>query len=437
MTGTPTSAETSKASTKEAAQLTAAAVRLNWHRLSITIAINHACVTTPLIYATSLLNEKVGYYGSALLYISTCLSSLFVSIPVVMTVGPRSALFLSMLLYSAYVGLFALATVMNSSPMAQGLVFLPASCLGGIAASMLWTSQGGYLGRSVSALVETSQCDLQSATSKHASIFAVYYLMFEVAFKLFSSVALQLNFRPWIIFTVCLVCGIGTSFGTFTLLNYASAPGAKRPSACAKLTTALKLWRDPAIWCLSPTNLAFGFSAAFLNGYVNATYTKVQLGKEFVGYFSTITAFLAAVFSQLFGMAAVRLGQKGPFVLIGSVCFLAIPALVLIFGLDGWHYALIVPYILQGCGRAVYESTNKGIFADFFPGAASEGAFANQMMQSTLSFTLAFFFSASLPRSALAGIIVALAGVTFPGLLLAHHLRRGRRTEEAAAGDCA
>jgi len=286
--------------------------------------------------------------------------------------------------------------------------------------------------------METAQCDRQTATSKHASTFAVYYLMFEVAFKLFSSIALQLEFKAWIIFVACLACGVASALGSFTLIDYGLAPGVERPSACAKLTAAVRMWRDPALWCLSPTNLAFGFSAAFLNGYVNALYTGPQLGKHFVGYFGTTTAFLAALFSQLFGMAAVRVGRKGPFVLIGSLCFLAIPVLVLAFNLEGWRYFLIVPYVLQGCGRAVYESTNKGVFADFFPGGQAEGAFANQMMQVTLSFTLAFFFSASLPRSALASIILLLASVTFPGLLLAHQVRKWQaalqRGEEGKAG---
>lgn len=438
MAAASASADTSKGAAGDAGALTAAAVRLNWHRLSVFVSINHGCVTTPLIFATTLLHEQVGYYGSALLYISTCLSSLFVSIPLVMTLGQRGALFLAMMLYSAYVGLFALASAMTMGSIGQWAIFLPGSCVGGVAASLLWTSQGGYLGRSVSSLMEATQCDRQTATSKHASTFAVYYLMFEVAFKLFSSVALQLEFKAWIIFLVCLVCGVTSAFGAFALIDFGPAPGAVRPSACAKLTTAVRLWKDPALWCLSPTNLAFGFSAAFLNGYVNAMYTNPQLGKEFVGYFSTATALLAAIFSQLFGMAAVRVGMKGPFVLIGSLCFVAIPLLVLIFNLDGWNYFLIVPYVLQGCGRAVYESTNKGVFADFFPGAASEGAFANQMMQVTLSFTLAFFFSASLPRSALASIILVLAGVTFPGLMLAHqvrHLQQSKQKAEDRAAD--
>ena len=34
----------------------------------------------------------------------------------------------------------------------------------------------------------------------------------------------------------------------------------------------MALWRDPRIWLLSLTNLTFGFSAAYMNGFVNRHY---------------------------------------------------------------------------------------------------------------------------------------------------------------------
>jgi len=412
-----------------------AAIRLNWHLTSVLFSVNHGCATTPLIFATSLLDKDVGYHGSALLYVSTCLSSLFVSVPIILTMGQRGGLFLAMMLYSVYVGCFALATVMPMGSLGQWLVFLPASCVGGMAASLLWTAQGGYLDRSVRATMEATQKDRQSITSKHATVFAVYYLVLEVVFKLASSIALRNEWRPWVIFSVCLIVGIASALGTFTLRDLSSADtGAAKPRFAGKVLAAVGLWSDPAIWCLAFTNLAFGCSAAFMNGYVNATFTEPQLGAEYVGYFATSTALVAALFSKLFGAASARLGRKGPFLLIGSLCFAAIPALVLSCGLDGWGVWLFVPYVLQGCGRAVYESTNRGVFADFFPGARSEGAFANQMVQATLAFAFCFFFSASMARSALAGVILALAVATFPGYLLAQGLRQRQQQAQQREG---
>lgn len=69
-----------------------------------------------------------------------------------------------------------------------------------------------------------------------------------------------------------------------------------------------------------------------------------------------------------------------------------------------------VLYVLQGVGRAVYESTGKGVFADFFPGDAA-GAFANNMLQNATAFALCFFLSDHLK----AGGSVAHAG-NVPGV---------------------
>jgi len=403
----------------------ATGVRLNWHRVSFIVALNLGAGMSPRCFATSLLDEDVGYYGSALLYVSTCLVSLFVSCPVVMTLGQRRGLSVGMFLYSVYDGLFALATALPRGSVGQWVVFLPASCLGGLAASLIWTAQGGYFGRSVAALAEATEMVRQNASAEQGSIFAVYFLIFEGCFKLMSAYALSKHLPPVLIFAACLLIGVATSLGAFTFADLGgnSAAGVSRPSTREKLLNAVRLWSDPVLWCLAPTNLTFGFTAAFLHGYVNANFTKPQLGSEYAGYFAAAVAFLAAVLSQGMGFASVCAG-KGCFVLLGSACFLAIAGILLMADLSNWGLWLVVPYALQGVGRAVYESTNRGVWADLFPGAKSEGAFANLMVQTTLSVALTFLFSAKLPRSVLAAMIFSLAGAALPGYLLAHHLRR-------------
>jgi hypothetical protein len=443
---------------EKAGKLSATAVWRNWHLMSVLFAINHGCVTTPLIFATSLLSEDIGYAGSALLYVFTCIGSLFLSVPIVTAIGQRAGLVVGCGLYSVYVGSFAVAAFLPMGSSGQWLSFLPGSCLGGIAAAVLWTSQGGYLDRSSAALLaaEASEADSdgedtddpedavaarQRATTEHAAVFAVYYLAFEVVFKLASSFALKFKVEPWLIFSGCLVFAVASTAALLWIRDLGQADSSTKAageSACSKvagrLLRTVSLWKDPVLWCIAPTNLAFGFSAAFMNGYVNATYTKPQLGADFVGFYATATTLTAAIASRLFGTLANRIGSKGPFMLVGSVAFCLIPLLVLVFGFEGWRYYLVVPYLLQGTARAVYESTSKGVFADFFPGPLSEGAFANQMVQSTMSFALCFFFSSLLPRTVLATIVFCLAILIFPGFLLASRLRL-ERSEDGGDGD--
>merc|ERR1712224_1069917 len=103
------------------------------------------------------------------------------------------------------------------------------------------------------------------------------------------------------------------------------------------------------------------------------------------------------------------MGTKMPIVVIGSICFLGIELLSFVqlpcpdtgphagecLGPGGWGWGIMIFYVLQGLGRGVYESTNKGIFADTFPGGKGIGAFANCMMQNTLSSTAGFVLGAA------------------------------------------
>merc|ERR1719436_1582311 len=54
----------------------------------------------------------------------------------------------------------------------------------------------------------------------------------------------------------------------------------------------------------------------------------------------------------------------------------------------GWPMMIAI-YLLQGNGRVVYESTNRAVFADFFPDTKA-GAFAMFGVQSGLSGMIGF-----------------------------------------------
>merc|ERR1711908_261521 len=128
-------------------------------------------------------------------------------------------------------------------------------------------------------------------------------------------------------------------------------------SICGKALSAVQVWRDPKIWLLQCTNLTFGFAAA-------------------------------------------RVG-KGPVVALGAASFILLGVLSRWVGNPAtWGAGVLIFYALHGVGRAVYESTNKAIFADFFPGEKSTGAFANVFIFSTGSSTVAFILGATEEASA-------------------------------------
>jgi len=392
------------------ADLSAGELRANFWWMSVCFAVNHGTVTTPLVVATSLLGKDVASIGNGVLYSFTLLASLFLSAPMVSTVGPKASLITGMVLYCIYVGGFALAAFFSSVEALTWLFFVGGSVCGGVAAGVLWTAQGGYFASTATQLAAATGQSREAMTGALSGQFAFVYLIFEVASKLGFSGLQRLNIQPALIGVVYLLLGGLATLCMTRVYRLQSQSAAVSP--LAKVWAVTSLWSDPLIWLLSPTNLTFGFAAAFMNGYVNANFASKELDKAVVGLLAAITAATAAVLGQAFGLLSSAAG-KGPVIILGALCFMCIPLCLFVLNCcGGWGWWLICLYLLQGSGRAVYESTNRAMFSDFFTGPATEGAFANCMFQSSVSFALCFFLQTVLDGRTLAGIVLALAAVT-------------------------
>merc|ERR1712050_324737 len=117
------------------------------------------------------------------------------------------------------------------------------------------------------------------------------------------------------------------------------------------------------------------------------------------GFLGAIICLVATISSKAYGVISNRLASKVPVLFFGSCCFKMMGLLTFVTwpngkGPGGWGWGIMVFYVLQGLGRGVYESTNKGVFGDTFPGAQGTGAFANCMMQNTLASTIGFVLGA-------------------------------------------
>jgi len=408
----------------EPSAVEAAALRANWNWFAMMFAINHGVVTTPLVISTSVLNESVGYIGNALLNISTVASALLLGATVVNAAGLRGGVLFGMGFYCVYAGLFVIAAIAKGAVAVQWVTFCAGSVCAGVAAGVLWTAQGGYFSRTVDLILQHEpESDRAALSAKLAGQFAFVYLGFEVAAKLLWALLDWVGIPGWIIAILFTLIGVAS----LLLQTRARAlPTAQAPANwTSKVKAAASTWRDPIIFLLGGLNVTFGFCAAFMNGYVNANYTSKQLGSFAVAMLAAFTALTAAVMSKLFGPLSARIG-KGPLVFLGSFCFLCIPLSIFLVGCcAGWGWWLVVLFFLQGTGRAIYESTNKGVFTDFFPRPEdSVGAFANVMLQVTLAFALCFFLSGSLQGKTLGLIVVVLALLTPLGFVSAKQLRR-------------
>jgi len=392
--------------------------------MGLWFAVNHGVVTTPLAVATATLGNELGTVGNGTLYAATLLSSLFLGAPLVSSLGSKGGLLLGMLFYCIYVGCFAAAVASSPGAWLQWALFLVGSGCGGLAAGVLWTAQGGYFASTADGLAAATGQERQQATAGLAGSFAFVYLALEVASKVGFSVLQKVQLDLGLIALVYLVVGVASLAMMAGIIDFRTETK-EEVNPLSKLLSATSLWSDPVIWLLAPTNLAFGFSAAYMNGYINGTFATQELGKESVAFLGAVTALTAAVLARAYGSLSEKFG-KAPVIAIGSACFLAIPLSQSLLGCcGGWGWLILGLYLLQGSGRAVYESTNRALFSDFFPGSKSEGAFANCMLQSSLAFAVCFFLQSSIAPKDLGSIVLGLSALIVPGYLVAKQVRSG------------
>jgi len=412
--------------------------RRTFYVMSICFGLNHAAVTLPVGYASSVLGATVGEAANANLYGVCMLASLFVGPLAASSFGPKWSLVFGMLFYCAYVTIFAIATYFPKNSMEGWALAIGGSALGGIGAGTLWTGQGAFFSVICERLAEASCRPLQAVTSELSASFALFYLGEECFWK--------------VMFTILQMCGLsdiacfllyGALAGVATIVlafSNDARPRIPPPSAgmCTKACAAVTLWSDPKIWLISGNNIAFGFCAGYLNGYINGTWLKQAINNtSFIGMLGALVCLVATASSKVYGLVSARMGTKIPILLLGSLCFILIGLLSFITypggkGPGGWGWGIVVFYVLQGMGRGVYESTNKGVFGDIFPGEQGVGAFANCMMQNTLAGTVSFAMGSVGANFGQVWIVLIFSVISVPGLLLAQAMQRRKAATETS-----
>lgn len=406
-------------------------IRANFLRMSVYFAIGHGTATTPLVYASSALETRVAYLGNGVLYIVTLISALALSIPLLGVTGLRGGMVVGMALYAVYAAGFSLAAA-ATTPFTQGLFFVTGSICGGLAAGILWTAQGGYLARTASAVAELDQSRRELITSELATQFAFHYLLFEEVAKILSSLMMGISMSVPAMGLVYTILTAAATYG-LSLVSDLKPQASEEKSSFAKLLGAVNLWSDVRIWLLSPTNITFGVSAAYMNGFFNATVASKELGAKNLGYLTAFTVLISWGLTKLYGLFGQRFGNIMP-ISIGAASFACIPLLLLTIGAGtslchDWGWGILVFYALQGSGRSVFESANKAVFADTFKGADTEGAFANCVLQMALAQALCFFMSAVVQGDQLLITVLIFAVLTPVCYIASTHLNRSQVPE--------
>lgn len=402
--------------------------------MSLAFGANHATVTTPLIYAASVLTNRAGQFSDATLYGLCLVSSLFVSQVVNGLIGCKRGIELSMLSYAIYVFLFAVSasecveyaadnTCIEGAPLQMPLALLGAT-VGGLGAGVLWTCQGVFFSSICELVAESENLKKSTVTAELAGVFSFIFLAWECTVRLVSTLLAQ---YVRLSFGTVFFAYSGVAFlASITFMVFGKEVGKEsvvQRSVWHNTLDTVKLWRDPNLWLLQCTNVAFGFAVSWEAGYVARYIISPALGSAFIGFAGAVLSGVAATSSVCLSGLAARAG-KGIVIGIGSLSFLLLAVLSKVGHPATWGWGTLVFYFLMGVGRAVYESTNKAIFADFFPGDKSVGAFANVFVFGTGASTVAFIMGAESVNGGELYLLIGFAALTLPCYMLACVLRR-------------
>jgi hypothetical protein len=506
------------------------AIFRNFMVLSSAFSLNHAVVVTALSLASAELGDRLGSYGSGVLYVCYCSAALFLSSGVVAAWGAKRAMVVSLSLYSLYVSSYLGGFELMSSGRSDWawVTVVSGSVVGGLGAGWMWTAQGAYFtgaarayatggggggaevapgdtppAQAPTVTVATGRGDLEGAggsgggggvvaerggrdaaevaTGRFAGAFGFVYLALEVLIKVTVSAVMsaaaasssssssskqQQQQQPAsgadeapdaaapnsegvrVAFSVALALAAGSAVALQALVwddpaDYrrgsrcgSSVPGGSSSSSSSsssswrvqlsrrKLMLAIELLRRPdrKMLLLAPFQVAFGAMASLLNFYVNGTVTRVALGSQNIGYLTAVMASTAALLSPLFSALVERRYASKAMLVGAGLAAMLLEAVVLrtvpTATLQRLGWAALAPlYALHGVGRAVFETTNKAIIADYFghgSGSDTEAAFANVIVWSGGASAIGFFVFPSLAPNAMAVtcivvIVIAMA----------------------------
>lgn len=404
---------------------------INFLLMTVGFSINHGTVTAALNFAGIALSETVGGTATGVLYVFYTLTALLFAAGVVKQFGAKWSLTGALCVYAVYVGSFfwAVTTVsygamdeVSGKPIVEPttltwVVACGGGAMGGLGAGWLWTAQGIFFGRTAKLYARASGLSLLEVNSMFAGIFSTCYVGFEVIIKAIASPLVTAG--PKVLphagdhGFMALVFTMLAAVSTLIMIFVKDVPELEdtnkgpAPTGCEGVTRKAALagelfLRERKIRLLGWLQAAFGFTAAFVIGFVNVEVVPIALSGQpsyVTPLMFSVIPFVAAVISLPMTKVANIVG-KGPLMMLGASAYALLSFLVTVLDekqLGELGLGIVVVYILMGFGRAVFENTNKAVFADFFP-QDTEAAFANVIVESGASSALAFFIFPALEK---------------------------------------
>jgi len=412
-----------------------AQVMRSFHILCLVFSIVQAAFSVVMEGASSILNERVAFVGSAVFYSGASLTAVFFTGPTIRTLGVKAVITFTLGLSGVALALITLCFFPFGHGMAQWPLFLSAMALASFALANAMTVIGVAISRTLAFTGNSLQQDDRDARSASlAGTLTVYMFGVEVMVKL--SVAWARQFRLdwlWILVVFTALAFLQPVASQLFMKDFPS-PSSKSHESVADpgLLSVIRLWRDPKLWCLAPTLLTFGVVCAISDGLVNQKVTE-EVSDAYIYICAPVNSLVAAISSKVLPLIAKSWGSLAC-LLVGTFSFVALPVFFGIFPSSLHGYWIVVYFVVAAPGRAVAESTMKALFADFFPAEQADVAFSNYVLFRYGSVAATFFLiSGGVAHWMLLSIVAVGAASMGPLYLVGKTLRtKGAGLDESA-----
>mmetsp|Transcript_94417 Transcript_94417/g.270387 ORF Transcript_94417/g.270387 Transcript_94417/m.270387 type:complete len:531 (-) Transcript_94417:337-1929(-) len=435
--------------------------------LCICFGLAQGATITSITYATTFMGETVGSYCDGVFFGSFTIVSLTIAIPIVRhkRVGYLRCYRAALVLFIVYEGLLWVSWMKGTSDdNGQRTIAYLASFLGGTGFSLHWTAQSALYQSTARQYAAARRLKVEMINHSFSGIFVAIYLCFEVVCKLGASCLLKFANDPWNKFFVLFICCALAAFvNSFHLIDPRDASfgaekgtvvsngrdqsnkeasntaGLSAPDNEANLGVSLDcigafIFQDSMdrayevpnllqynvnLQCLLPISITFGITAGFLYTYYYDQTVATYLGEEAVGIVSALSPLVSSMASIPLTNLTLSVGRN-VVVFLGSLSFAIIAVLYLIWDdsqLGNWPTCLFINFSM-GVGRAVWENTNKAIFADVFSPSDAPSAFAAMYMVTGLLTFASLFVFPNIPLEWMCWSIIISAALMCPGYMI-------------------
>jgi len=458
----------------------------NWWKYSLFYAINNAMGRIPMMYAGLEWNAKVSGISVGTKCAIYILCSLTFTPWILNTLSPKMVTVVSQITYAFAAGVcFNLASFAEDDSFWQWFYGISYGVISGICSSTLWSAWSVYHGISADNLMYTSidgrtpttrdEWTLLLASSSASTLFICEMLGYLIKILLDNSIQDGSKDNKWIYHLVYFFWGFFAflaALGTWYFCDpiedkNKDAMPKVQPEFLSKIGRTVQLWRDGRVFLFGIASLGFGFSASLMNAFVNPITGEV-LAKTGISYGTFTTSLTALIFTKviIWGMPCIPSRHRQVFgVSVGALGMIVVSWMILLSSLlmepeevatgcgecllgshcminakdnlpfcrpdisiGGLKYGLFVLYSAQGFVRAVYESVNKAVYADYFP-LNKEGSSANQMIMCVVPFAIVFFLrflGAGVSAWYLSIVVLVLGVITVPTYLYGIYLSKNQ-----------